>query len=148
MNTLLKDLSLSAIVAGFIAVLVGFASAVAIVFQAAQAAGANPAQVESWIWALGIGMGVTTFGLSWYYRRPIIIVWSTPGAALLASSLQGTGLSETTGTFLFVGLMIILLGVTGWFNRFFQTHPNANRRSDASGDLIAIWDWYIHRRRN
>lgn len=136
MNTLLKDLSLSAIVAGFIAVLVGFASAVAIVFQAAQEAGANPAQVESWIWALGIGMGVTTFGLSWYYRRPIIIVWSTPGAALLASSLQGTGLSETTGTFLFVGLMIILLGVTGWFNRFSKLIPMPIAAAMLAGILL------------
>ena len=136
MNTLLKDLSLSAIVAGFIAVLVGFASAVAIVFQAAQAAGANPAQVESWVWALGIGMGVTTFGLSWYYRRPIIIVWSTPGAALLASSLMGTGLAQTIGTFLFVGLMIIILGVTGWFHRFSKLIPMPIAAAMLAGILL------------
>ena len=52
-----KDLSLSAFTAGFVAVLVGFTSSVAIVFQAAQAFGATPAQTTSWIWALGLGMG-------------------------------------------------------------------------------------------
>ena len=56
---LLRDQSLSAIAAGFVTVLVGFASSVAIVFQAAQALGATPAQTASWMWALGIGMGLT-----------------------------------------------------------------------------------------
>eukprot|EP01041_Mallomonas_annulata_P017172 gene17172-35525_t len=53
-----KDLSLSAFTAGFVAVLVGFTSSVAIVFQAALALGATPAMVASWMWALGIGMGL------------------------------------------------------------------------------------------
>lgn len=120
---MLKDISFSAIVAGFIAVAIGFASAVSIVFQAATAAGANETQIESWIWALGIGMGITSFGLSWYYKNPIIIVWSTPGAALLATSLQGEGLAQTTGTFMVVGLMIILTGLSGLFSRLSQLIP-------------------------
>ena len=48
-----RDLSLSAFTAGFVAVLVGFTSSVAIVFQAALAFGASPAQISSWMWALG-----------------------------------------------------------------------------------------------
>ena len=58
-----KDVSFSAVVAGFIAVLVGFTSSVAIVFQAAQGLGATPEQTTSWIWALGVGTGVTSIGL-------------------------------------------------------------------------------------
>lgn len=61
---LLRDQSLSAIAAGFVTVLVGFASSVAIVFQAAQALGATSAQTASWMWALGIGMGLTCIALS------------------------------------------------------------------------------------
>ena len=64
MRRLARDLSLSAVVAGFVAVLVGFTSSVVIVFQAAQALGATPAQTASWIWALGLGMGLTCIGLS------------------------------------------------------------------------------------
>lgn len=123
MISILKDFSFSAFVAGFVAVLIGFASSVAIVFQAAIAAGANPAQIESWIWALGLGMGITTFGLSLYYKNPIIIVWSTPGAALLAASLQGEGLAQTTGTFLAVGLAILIVGLSGLFRRIAQIIP-------------------------
>ena len=77
---------LPAITAGFIAVLVGFTSSAAIVLQAAKAAGATPDQTGSWMMALGIGMGITTIGLSLRYKTPIITAWSTPGAALLATS--------------------------------------------------------------
>lgn len=134
--SLFKDFSVSASVAGFVAVLIGFASASAIVFQAALASGANEAQIESWIWALGIGMGLSTFGLSLYYKRPLIIVWSTPGAALLASSLQGTGLAETIGTFLFVGLLILLLGVSGLFHRLTQIIPMPIASAMLAGILL------------
>jgi benzoate membrane transport protein len=83
----LRDLSPSAVVAGFVAVLVGFTSSVAIVFAAAQALGATAAQTTSWIWALGLGMGLTSIGLSLAYRQPVLTAWSTPGAALLAGVL-------------------------------------------------------------
>ena len=53
-----RDLNLSAATAGFVAVLVGFTSSVAIVFQAAQAFGATPELITSWMWALGMGMGL------------------------------------------------------------------------------------------
>ena len=82
-----KDLSLSAFTAGFVAVLVGFTSSVAIVFQAAQAFGATPAQTTSWMWALGLGMGLCTLVPSLLLRKPVMVAWSTPGAAVLALSL-------------------------------------------------------------
>ena len=113
---MLKDVSLSAVVAGFIAVLVGFTSSVAIVFQAAQALGASPAQTTSWIWALGVGTGLTSIGLSWHYRQPVLTAWSTPGAALLASG-HGLGLAEATGAFVFSAALIVLAGASGLFER-------------------------------
>ena len=78
-----RDVSLPAVTAGFVAVLVGFTSSVAIVFAAAQALGANAAQTASWMWALGLGMGLTSLVLSLRYRRPVLTAWSTPGAALI-----------------------------------------------------------------
>ncbi|WP_445359390.1 benzoate/H(+) symporter BenE family transporter [Microbulbifer sp. ANSA005] len=84
-----SDTRLSAISAGFVAVLVGVASSAAIVFEAARAAGASEAMITSWIGALGLGMGITCIAFSWYYRAPVITAWSTPGAALLATSLSG-----------------------------------------------------------
>ena len=81
-----RDLSLSTATAGFVAVLVGFTSSVAIVFQAAQAFAATPAQTGSWLWALGLGMGLCTLLPSLYLRKPVMVAWSTPGAAVLATA--------------------------------------------------------------
>jgi benzoate membrane transport protein len=122
-RAIIQDWSLSATVAGFIAVLIGFASAMAIVLQAGQAAGASPEILESWIWALGIGMGVGCIVLSIWYKRPIIIVWSTPGAALLATSLMGASIEQATGIFIFVAILSILVGVTGAFQKLTSYIP-------------------------
>lgn len=106
---------LSHLSAGFIAVLVGYTSSAAIVFQAATAAGATAAHISSWLLALGLGMGVTCIGLSLYYRSPVLTAWSTPGAALLASALAGLPMSEAIGAFLVASALLTLCGVTGWF---------------------------------
>ena len=116
-------LHLPAITAGFIAVLVGFTSSAAIVLQAAKAAGATPDQTGSWMMALGIGMSVTTIGLSLRYKAPIITAWSTPGAALLATSLTGIPMSEAIGAFVFSALLMIASGVTGWFEKIIDRIP-------------------------
>ncbi|MBL8324718.1 MAG: benzoate/H(+) symporter BenE family transporter [Rubrivivax sp.] len=118
-------LPLSAVVAGFVAVLVGFTSSVVIVFQAADALGATPAQKASWIWALGLGMGLTSLGLSLRYRQPVLTAWSTPGAALLATAGAGLSMAEGVGAFLVCGLLITLAGATGWFARVMNRLPMA-----------------------
>ena len=120
-----KDLSLSAFTAGFVAVLVGFTSSVAIVFQAAQAFGATPAQITSWMWALGLGMGLCSLVPSLLLRQPVMIAWSTPGAAVLATAglAGGFSMGEAVGAFMVSALLITLAGVTGWFERVMNRIP-------------------------
>jgi benzoate membrane transport protein len=119
-----RDFSVSTGVAGFVAVLVGFTSSAAIVFSAAQALGASEAQTVSWIWALGLGMGLTSLGLSLWYRQPVLTAWSTPGAAVLAVS-QGVSLPEATGAFMVCALLIMVFGYCGWFERLMAKIPLA-----------------------
>ena len=119
-----RDVSVSSVVAGFVAVLVGYTSSVAIVFQAAQALGASPAQTASWMWALGLAMGISCIGLSLYYRMPVLTAWCTPGAALLAAT-QGVSLPEATGAFIVCAMLIIVAGLTGWFERVMDKLPMA-----------------------
>jgi benzoate membrane transport protein len=122
-----RDLSLSAATAGFVAVLVGFTSSVAIVFQAAQAFGATPAQITSWMWALGLGMGLCSVIPSLVLRQPVMVAWSTPGAAVLASAglAGGFSMAEAIGAFLICGALITLAGATGWFERVMNRIPMA-----------------------
>ncbi|MBI5255250.1 MAG: benzoate/H(+) symporter BenE family transporter [Burkholderiales bacterium] len=119
-----RDLSPSAVVAGFVAVLVGYTSSIAIVFQAALALGATPAQTASWIWALGLAMGLSCILLSLWYRQPVLTAWSTPGAALLAAT-QGVALPEATGAFVASALLIVLAGLTRSFERVMDKVPMA-----------------------
>jgi benzoate membrane transport protein len=121
---LLGDLSLSAVVAGLVAVLVGFTSSVAIVFQAAQALGASEAQMASWIWALGIGMAATSIGASLWTRQPVLTAWSTPGAALIAAT-SGIPLAEAVGAFIVCSTLIVLAGATRTFERVMDRLPMA-----------------------
>ena len=121
--SLVRDFSVSAVVAGFVTVLVGFASAAVIVFQAAGAVGATEAQVGSWMLALGLGMGLTCTLLSLRYRAPIVTAWSTPGAALLVTSGAGLSIEEATGAFLVSAALITLVGFSGWFERAMDRIP-------------------------
>jgi benzoate membrane transport protein len=123
-HSFFRDLSPSTVVAGFVAVLVGFTSSVAIVFAAASALGATAAQTASWMWALGLGMGLTSIGLSLWYREPVLTAWSTPGAALIAGT-SGVSLSEGVGAFVVCGLLIVAAGATGWFERVMNRIPQA-----------------------
>jgi benzoate membrane transport protein len=122
-----RDVSVSSATAGFVAVLVGFTSSVAIVFQAAQAFGATPAQITSWMWALGLGMGLTSAIPSLILKQPVMIAWSTPGAAVLASAglAGGFSMAEAIGAFLVCGALITLAGATGWFERVMNRIPMA-----------------------
>lgn len=120
-----KDLSLSAFTAGFVAVLVGFTSSVAIVFQAAQAFGATPAQVTSWMWALGLGMGLCSLVPSLILRKPVMVAWSTPGAAVLATAglAGGFTMAQAVGAFMVSALLITVAGATRWFERVMDRIP-------------------------
>ena len=112
-----------AIAAGFTAVLIGYTGSAVIIFQAAMSAGASVEQFTGWMMVLGLAMGVTSIGLSWRYKMPIITAWSTPGAALLVTSLGGISLAEAIGAFLFSAALITLSGVSGWFERAMDRIP-------------------------
>ncbi|HEI8865155.1 benzoate/H(+) symporter BenE family transporter [Serratia sp. AKBS12] len=132
----LGDVSVPALIAGFVAVLVGYTSSAAIIFQAAAAAGATPLQIGGWLSMLGLGMGVTSIGLSLYYRAPILTAWSTPGAALLVTSLPGTSINEAIGVFVFASGLILLCGVTGLFARMMNYIPQAISSAMLAGILL------------
>src|ERR1700744_3979841 len=119
----IADTSLSAIVAGFVAIMTGYTSSLVLMFQAGQAAHLTDAQISSWIWAHSIGMAVCTIGLSLRFRAPIVIAWSTPGAALLVASLPHVGYAQAIGAFVACALLLTAVGLTGWFDTLMKKIP-------------------------
>ena len=133
---MLRQFKLSHLSAGLIAVLVGYTSSVAIIFQAIEASGATRDQAGSWMMALGLGMGLTTLILSLRHRMPVLTAWSTPGAALLAVGLNGVPLSQAVGAFVFCGVLLTLTGVTGWFEKLTRAIPDSLANALLAGVLF------------
>jgi benzoate membrane transport protein len=133
---MLRSSRLSHISAGFIAVLVGYTSSAAIVFQAATAADASAAHISSWLLALGVGMGITCIGLSLYFRSPVLTAWSTPGAALLATALVGLPMSDAIGAFIFASALLTICGATGWVESLMKHVPKTLAAAMLAGVLL------------
>jgi benzoate membrane transport protein len=127
---------LSHLSAGFIAVLVGYSSSAAIVFQAAAAAGASAAHISSWLLALGLGMAATSIGLSLYFKSPVLTAWSTPGAALLITALAGLPMSDAIGAFLVSSALLTLCGVSGWVETLMKHIPKTLAAGMLAGVLL------------
>ena len=140
-NRLLRpftDSSPSTIVAGFIAMLTGYTSSLVVMFQAGQCAGLSSGEISSWIWSLSIGMAICSIGLSLRYRTPVVIAWSTPGAALLITSLPGVPYGEAIGAFIFASALIALCGLTGSFERLMRRVPASLAAALLAGVLFNI----------
>ena len=90
---------ISSSVAGLVAVVIGFASSVALIYQTVINLGGDASLASSWILTLGLAIGVTSIVLSFYFRIPILIAWSTPGAALLIANTQNFNLNEAVAGF-------------------------------------------------
>ncbi|HWR03957.1 MAG TPA: benzoate/H(+) symporter BenE family transporter [Humidesulfovibrio sp.] len=125
LSDLRRDFSLSAAVAGIIAVMVSYGGPAAIIFQAAGQAGLTSGQLTSWIWAISIGSGLCGLILSLIYRAPVIIAWSTPGAALLAAGWAAYPYPEAIGAFVFAAVAITVCGATGLFGALMERIPQA-----------------------
>jgi benzoate membrane transport protein len=134
----LSDTSVSAVVAGFVAMMTGYTSSLVLMFQAGRAAHLTDAQISSWIWALSIGMAVCTIGLSLRYRAPIVIAWSTPGAALLVSSLPNVAYAEAIGAFIVCAVLLTLVGLSGLFDTIMRRIPAGIASALLAGILFEI----------
>ncbi|MDR6867432.1 benzoate membrane transport protein [Microbacterium resistens] len=132
----LRDVSASAIVAGFLSAVINFAGPFLIVLEATRAAGLNEAQTASWVWALSIGNGVCSIVLSLVTRIPVIVAWSTPGAALLIASLGGFSFAEAVGAFLVASAAAAVVGYTGWFGWLLSKVPAPVLQALLAGILL------------
>lgn len=124
------------IMTGLVAVLIGYSSSIAIILQALAMAGLSTEQTGGWLMMLGIGMGVTTIGFSLYYKNPILTAWSTPGIALLTTSLVDTSINEVVGVFIFSAILTLICGVTGIFARLMNHIPRSIAAAMLAGILL------------
>jgi benzoate membrane transport protein len=130
------DASLSAIMAGIIAVAVSYAGPLLIVFQAAKAAQLSDALLSSWIWAISFSSGIIGLFLSIRFKSPVITAWSTPGAVLLVSSWANYAYAEAIGAFILSAILTIILGVSGLFSTVMDRIPQSIIAAMLAGILL------------
>lgn len=133
-----QDSSISAWNAGFIAVLISFAGPMTLILQAAEEGGLSPEVTVSWVWAASICTGITTIVMSLTMRLPMIAAWSIPGSVLLISGLQRYNINELVGVYLIVGVVSIILSITGVFSRIVALVPTGVTNGVLAGILLPI----------
>ena len=118
-----KDGSVSALTAGFLAVLISYSGPLIIFYQAALVAQVPTDMVASWVWGISIGAGISGILLSWYLKAPIVTAWSAPGTALLVTLFPGVSLNEAVGAYLIAALIILAIGLSGSFDKLMRHIP-------------------------
>ena len=136
MQKLLQDFSVPAVFAGFITFLVGISVSSVLVIQSAQLLGASTAQITSWFWALGLGIGLSGLILSWKFKYPVATSWSTAGLALILATANGYSLYEAIGAFLVCGLLTAILGFSGIFHKVLTHIPQSLTSAMLAGVLL------------
>ncbi|CAM0763282.1 benzoate/H(+) symporter BenE [Acinetobacter baumannii] len=131
-KTLKNDWSISATVAGFLAVLISYSGPLIIFFQAAQRAHVSTDMMVSWIWGISIGAAVSGIYLSIKYKTPVITAWSAPGTALLVTLFPNISLNEAVAAYITSAIVIFLIGITGYFDKLLKWIPQ-----DVAADMMA-----------
>lgn len=132
LKTLKNDWSISATVAGFLAVLISYSGPLIIFFQAAQRAHVSTDMMVSWIWGISIGAAVSGIYLSIKYKTPVITAWSAPGTALLVTLFPNVSLNEAVAAYITSAIVIFLIGVTGYFDKLLKWIPQ-----DVAAGMVA-----------
>jgi len=138
MKTLLQQVNsiIAAMSAGLVAVIVGFSSSIALIYQLVINLGGDTHLVASWLLALGISMGVLSILLSYLYRIPILIAWSTPGAALLIANVQGFNLNQAVGGFIVCALLLFIFPLLMPLDKLFKWLPTQLASAMLAGILL------------
>lgn len=126
---------LSVISAALVAALVGFGSTVALVLSASAALGATPAQTASWLLAVSLAKALGSVALSYGTRIPVVLAWSTPGAALIAAT-SGVTMPQAVAAFVLAGVMVVLTGAVKPLGRLIGMIPDGVAAAMLAGVLL------------
>ena len=136
---MLRDFSLQALATGILAAIVGFASSFPVVLQGLTAVGASQREAASGLMALSIAMGICAIVLSLRRKQPISIAWSTPGAALLATTATvDGGFATAVGAFLVCGALIVIAGLWKKLGDWVASIPAALANAMLAGVLLGL----------
>ena len=127
-----RDLSVSAVVAGLVAVLVSFGGTAVLMVQAGHTANLDAARIGSWLGSICLVLGLGGLVISLRSRMPVVLAWSTPGAALLVTALAGVPFDQAVGAFVLASLLTLACGLFGWIDPIMRRVP-----AEIAGAMLA-----------
>lgn len=128
--------SVSAAIAGLLAVIISYAGPLAIFFRAEHAANVSHDVLASWEWSISMGAGFAGIILSWRLKQPIVTAWSVPGTALLMTLFPETSLEDAFGAYIAAGICILVIGLSGIFDRITKRIPSGIAFGMMAGILL------------
>ncbi|WP_443969745.1 benzoate/H(+) symporter BenE family transporter [Sphingobium sp. CR28] len=118
-----------------VAAAVGFGGTIALIVQAFGHMGASVGQIASAVTALCLGIAVAGASLSIRFRIPVVLAWSTPGAALLLTA-PSMSWATACGAFLTAGLIAVAFGAVPALARLASSIPAAVASAMLAGVLL------------
>lgn len=118
-----------------VAALVGYGSTIALLLSAAAALGASPEQTASWVLAVSLAKAFGSAFLSWSTKVPVVLAWTTAGAALIAAS-SGISMAEGVGAFVLASLLTMMTGLFRPFGAIIARIPDAVASAMLAGILL------------
>lgn len=134
--SLRQDFSISAFTAGLLAVIISYAGPLVIFFQAGQSAQVSPEMMSSWVWAISFGAGLSGLLLSGWLKVPVVTAWSAPGTALLVTLFPAITLEQAVGAYLVAGVVILCIGLSGYFDKLIRLIPKGIASAMMAGILF------------
>ena len=124
--------------AALVATIAGAGGTLPIILAAAQAVGATPEQASSWVSGLSLATALSALVLSLRYRMPIIAAWSTPGAALIASTTGVPSFAAAVGAFVLAAVLILLTAAVRPLGRLIERIPASIAAAMLAGILLRL----------
>ena len=108
---------------GVVAFLFACTGPVAIILSVGARGGLSESDIASWIFGAFFLNGLISIAFSLLYRQPLVFLWSIPGAVLVGPALGHLSFPEVIGAFHAAGLLMLLLGLSGWVRRAMEAIP-------------------------
>ena len=108
---------------GLVAFLFAASGPVAIILAVGTRGGLSPSHLSSWIFGAFFVNGLISIAFSFFYRQPLVFLWTIPGAVLLGPALTHLSWAEAIGAFIATGVLMLALGLSGWVRRAMDVVP-------------------------
>jgi benzoate membrane transport protein len=96
---------------------------VVIVLTISARGGLSESDVASWIFGGFFLNGLICIVASLLYRTPLVFFWTIPGSVLVGPALTHLSIPEVIGAYLAAGVVLLVLGLSGWVKRVAESVP-------------------------